>query len=883
MSTAPADDADLMEPPASLPALLQDSALPRPALQRRLRELLRRQQVLCLNAPAGFGKTMALVELMRSWMAEAEDGRSPPLALSWFSARPGNDVARLCAGWCLGLEPYDLPWRRSPQALLRALDGQPGPLTAFVDALLQALQGLERGEGVLVVDDLHCIVDDSLPLLLELLTQRLPSRWKLVVASRTQPMLPGETLQASALRFTPQEVGELLAQHSALAAGAADGLWQATQGWPAAVSLWRRLHPGAYDTAALASLRRDHLFEELAQEALDGLPAAAQALVLRCALLPVWSVQRCAAVSHDPQASRWLQLLETRGLFVRRAPGLEPAWVMHDLLRDFLQERLMQQHAQELPMLLLRAADTEPDPDQRVAYLLRAGMLERAALALMDAASGLLARGELAKVQRLLDAFPVDEAVRLPSWQFVRGRLAELRWDWPVVESAMAAARTGFLAEGWEEMATLAGVLQAQGRTGMARLDEADELLQSLRLGAMGPTGQIIRDGTLCWLHAARGPREAMVKDMARIVDGLAAGAPIELWTQCVPNLRFATMSGMAEGLDRFIALALAVAGDEALPLRLSVRLLSGWLAVARGDLTLALADLELAQADANWIGLPGQQQWTHACLVGKLAALRGDREGVNATMAPVVARYPSGNPWRRTVTYFWMRLAECVGDEDTVRQLNAHLLSAEADSDGEWPFSRELKRLAQARALLAQGQGAAARDMLRDVMAALEDIDNIGIRGYAAATLALACADAALMGEAQAALRTALHAAVPYVPTLALLGRARLQRIEALARQGGLDAALQAPLTSALALLEAAQREHPTGEPARTAALADLLTSREIEVLARMAAGESNKVIARVLDLSPHTVKRHVANIFDKLAVSTRAQAAVIYQARSG
>lgn len=43
---------------------------------------------------------------------------------------------------------------------------------------------------------------------------------------------------------------------------------------------------------------------------------------------------------------------------------------------------------------------------------------------------------------------------------------------------------------------------------------------------------------------------------------------------------------------------------------------------------------------------------------------------------------------------------------------------------------------------------------------------------------------------------------------------------------------------------------------------------------------GHSNKVIARQLGLSPHTVKRHVANVFDKLNVSTRAQAAVRFQA---
>jgi LuxR family maltose regulon positive regulatory protein len=51
-------------------------------------------------------------------------------------------------------------------------------------------------------------------------------------------------------------------------------------------------------------------------------------------------------------------------------------------------------------------------------------------------------------------------------------------------------------------------------------------------------------------------------------------------------------------------------------------------------------------------------------------------------------------------------------------------------------------------------------------------------------------------------------------------------------------------------------------------------LSSREREVLERIAAGDSNKVIARTLDISPHTVKRHVANILDKLDLTSRGQA---------
>jgi LuxR family maltose regulon positive regulatory protein len=55
-------------------------------------------------------------------------------------------------------------------------------------------------------------------------------------------------------------------------------------------------------------------------------------------------------------------------------------------------------------------------------------------------------------------------------------------------------------------------------------------------------------------------------------------------------------------------------------------------------------------------------------------------------------------------------------------------------------------------------------------------------------------------------------------------------------------------------------------------------LSARELEVLVRIAAGDSNKLIAREFDLSLHTVKRHVANILGKLGVESRGQAASWY-----
>jgi DNA-binding CsgD family transcriptional regulator len=52
------------------------------------------------------------------------------------------------------------------------------------------------------------------------------------------------------------------------------------------------------------------------------------------------------------------------------------------------------------------------------------------------------------------------------------------------------------------------------------------------------------------------------------------------------------------------------------------------------------------------------------------------------------------------------------------------------------------------------------------------------------------------------------------------------------------------------------------------------LLTARELEVLAALAEGLTNKAIARRLNISLHTVKFHVESLFRKLGARTRTEA---------
>jgi DNA-binding CsgD family transcriptional regulator len=51
-------------------------------------------------------------------------------------------------------------------------------------------------------------------------------------------------------------------------------------------------------------------------------------------------------------------------------------------------------------------------------------------------------------------------------------------------------------------------------------------------------------------------------------------------------------------------------------------------------------------------------------------------------------------------------------------------------------------------------------------------------------------------------------------------------------------------------------------------------ISDREFEVLALLAQGRSNKEIAKQLEVSPNTVKSHVAKLFEKLQAERRTEA---------
>jgi DNA-binding NarL/FixJ family response regulator len=89
----------------------------------------------------------------------------------------------------------------------------------------------------------------------------------------------------------------------------------------------------------------------------------------------------------------------------------------------------------------------------------------------------------------------------------------------------------------------------------------------------------------------------------------------------------------------------------------------------------------------------------------------------------------------------------------------------------------------------------------------------------------------------------------------------------------------LRKELLETIRAVHAGRRRIPPEVAAEIAehAADDALTAREIEVLRRVAAGKSNKMIAAELTISENTVKAHMQSILPKLDASDRTHAVII------
>nr|WP_316641859.1 LuxR C-terminal-related transcriptional regulator [uncultured Roseateles sp.] len=876
-----------IQPPRPRPGLIVRSRLDRP-----LAAALASCRLVLLSAPAGFGKTAALTQQIAALPAST--------ALAWVAADADDDLNRFAACLVAALDPFDLPWRSSPEAMVATQDGSRTARQALASELLNALDATEVARGLIVIDDAHRIEDPAVFDWLNLLIARLPPHWGLVISSRIDPPLPLAKWRAAGelaefrqedLRFDHGEVEHLVASAGHQPAEA-DSLLQRTQGWAAGLSLAL----SARQRGGGATLTTRHMFDYMASEVLDDMPEALRLFLLRCSVLPELTPARCAAVSGDAQAALLLEEVERRGLFVSVLveDGAEGGRTLclHDLFRDCLDDRLRRERPQELVELLKRAARSDDDPARRIGYLLRAGAWEEAEQVLGEVGADLLTAGAVSTVQRFVEQFPAEFRDQAPLLQLVRGLVSWARWDWPSMCEATQLAAQGFARRGERNLELRALSYHAVALSGLGDEPASRAVYEALISQPIDTETRCRAQLAACWHALGDGQRSRFAPLWHEIVDGLEQLPSLARWYECSPLPTFVGAPGMRAPMQRYVDGVFARLPDGTTALGAVNLMLGGWLQLWAGDVAAAEASAELADEHCRWLGRPANVHAMVGMFHAMVHAVRGRHEAASACMGNLIVEMNAGQaelkrPQQRAFALFHaIRVAVVAEDSATLQRLAGVLRASYPAS--EWAVGVDQRMTLPAHLAMAEGRLEQACAHWRRALAHEEYIDVFG----QALETRFRLADALLQSGGPAERAEAARTLAPVferVRSSGECGGVLMAGPQVLARlaeqdwQAALPAADAAQLSAWAELAVALRAPTPPENQAPSLAqdAAQTLSPRELEVLTRIAAGDSNKLIARAFDLSPHTVKRHVANIFDKLGLSSRGQAAAWLHAR--
>jgi LuxR family maltose regulon positive regulatory protein len=233
---------------------------------------------------------------------------------------------------------------------------------------------------------------------------------------------------------------------------------------------------------------------------------------------------------------------------------------------------------------------------------------------------------------------------------------------------------------------------------------------------------------------------------------------------------------------------------------------------------------------------------------------------------------------WKTNVIAWSGRQSAAADDWPRVRQALHDL----GGLGGTTAFPKLSMQALEARYALHEGRNEDALRALRLVVEGSADVDRVGFDAFVRGCLAVA----ELRAGSPPAARSVLAPWGDGVGAVSDAGGALLcgpAVLEELARARRDCEALQdLAVLDAWSELARQWRAGPSEDRVTAGGAKGPLSARETEVLQCLAAGQSNKLIARALDLSPHTVKRHIARILDRLDLSSRGEAAAWYQRNS-
>lgn len=323
--------------------------LVRNALQRR---------VVCIAAPAGYGKTT----FIRDWLRfEPQTHKT-----IWLTIAPEDDnPVAFCRKLCDALGKAHAAMPRMPASFSGA------PMAYTLSALKDIAQH-ERFEvpprRFLVVDDAHLLTHGELLRSLPGLFQNLPEGSHTILIGRGGPLcrhmtdvFGAERIGTSSLRFSSPEIARCFELHGRkLTRPAAARVLKHTAGWPIVVAL---LAEGG--TLPSASNREKLLEKSLRKTFWSAFDPLTRDFLLRTCIVDELTPALCAQLTGRLDAGEVLEEISSSSLLTPLwgSESGTPAYVHHDLFLDFLRTNLKERHDIDRATLHETAAEHYFDSD----------------------------------------------------------------------------------------------------------------------------------------------------------------------------------------------------------------------------------------------------------------------------------------------------------------------------------------------------------------------------------------------------------------------------------------------------------------------------------------------------------------------------------------
>lgn len=324
--------------------------LRRPRLLKQI-DLALKSGMCWLAAPAGYGKTTAFVDYLRSSAAK----------YVWFRIDEGDqDIARFFDYLARSLDSTEaaaaMPVFGSEYA------EQP---KAFARRFFRAYFAQLKPGTILVLDDLHYADTADFRSMLAVLLRELPNTLRCACLSRTLPQeelgdlaLGGQltVIGQSALEFSDAEARNLVKLRLKRAAATIDV--DLARGWAVGlVLLTERGYSQPLAQGDGGSTSKHALFDVLGRHFFYTLPPADQDMLMKLNLLPEISRDLANAMIGSEDAGKLLDRLYQRQLLITRTQASGHHFQLHDLLRDFLDSMLAQRfHKEELAAMREKTA-----------------------------------------------------------------------------------------------------------------------------------------------------------------------------------------------------------------------------------------------------------------------------------------------------------------------------------------------------------------------------------------------------------------------------------------------------------------------------------------------------------------------------------------------